>query len=61
MRAVYMIKRGAHWVKHPALVTSGFPYASFKRKIQAQQYAENFVKQPYKIVLVHLRMWEPAL
>ena len=61
MKSVFMIKQGPRWVKHPALMAAGFPYASFRLKIQAQQYAENFVQKPYKIVRVRLQLWEPAL
>ena len=38
MRSVYMIRRGAHWVKDPALATAGFPWLSFKVKRDAEMW-----------------------
>lgn len=61
MRSVYMIRRGAHWVKDPALATAGFPWLSFRVKRDAEMWLLANGTRAHKIVLVNLRMWEPLL
>ena len=58
MKTVYMIKKGAHWYKHPSIKYSGFPYASYPTKWKAELFCQHNLQQPYKIVKVRINFWE---
>lgn len=60
MRSVYMIKQGAHWYKHPAIINSGFPYACYPTKRLAELFCHHNLQQPYKIVKVRIKFWEAS-
>ena len=58
MKTVYMIKTGPRWYKHPAIINSGFPYASYTTKRMAELFCRHNLQEPYKVVKVQIKFWE---
>lgn len=52
----YMVKRGAHWVKDPALANTGFPYLSFRTKQAAEVWCFDNPNKTHQIARVRVRL-----
>lgn len=57
-RVVYMIRRGAAWVRDPALAGAGFQFLSFRTRKAAQEWVLQHHNPYHRVEKVWLRIGE---